>query len=243
MEKIEQFKVKWKSLSLSAYGTKAQLFDRLKTYEKILADKTLVAQELEKRHSKMMKGAAKYAPLVISTPQTPARDMTEAHQATGHAQFEDWCEFRVRTQAPEDDHPRQSLVDLLSGVPEVELDYFFMASEADRIELVEETKAEVTLLAMLDRGCSMSMSLQLPNKKVTKHVIQEVVEFLNMLCYEEVVLKSDNEPVCKVLLESVRSARSGPGRAPAPTPWRGGWTQTTRAARHRVRGPLPHRAW
>ena len=61
---------------------------------------------------------------------------------------------------------------------------------------------------MLDRGCSMSMSLQLPNKKVTKYVIQEVVEFLNMLCYEEVVLKSDSEPVCKVLLENVRSARS-----------------------------------
>ena len=146
--------------------------------------------------------------MILPTPERPSEELQELHRLRGHGEYASWCEFCVRGQARDDPHRRQTLEEKTAAKPRLEFDFAFLSCEVDVVEKHED--AEVALLAGIDCSSGCGLLLCLPNKAITEYVIQSAVCFVDELGLQEVVVASDNEPVCNKLLVKIRDRRVKP---------------------------------
>ena len=88
-------------------------------------------------------------------------------------------------------------------MPKVQLDLMFMSAVG---EFVDEVNAKSTVLTVVSRECGTIGTTELKSKD---HIYAWafVKQFLDVLGYDEVELKSDNEPTTKFICEQVEKLR------------------------------------
>ena len=146
---------------------------------------------------------------VLPVPVRPTQQEVDLHNAT-HVPFRSWCPFCVSGKAKSHPHFSKS-EERESDIPVVSLDYAFLGEEEgdadDETELTAEQKDGTVLkvLVMKDRKSKYIIANVVPRKGDHPYVVQRVGEDLTqILGYDRVIFKSDQEPAIKKLKAAVR---------------------------------------
>ena len=156
------------------------------------------------------------------SPVTPSASEVEEHRIT-HAQYRSWCKECVEGKALGEQRGRAADDGTVKMIPVVGLDYFFITSSGiskredlkdmeDDAKLLEERKKGKIIKCLIVR-CSRTKAVfahQVPVKGVDedKHVVNLVCKDIEWLGHTKVILKCDNEPAIKKLVEhSLRALR------------------------------------
>ena len=125
-----------------------------------------------------------------------------------HCPYRAWCEFCVKGKADSTPHRRRH-VESLSGNPVVSVDYMYMkASEATTPTEVEiEESSNLRGSPILVTKCSATAWISanvVPTKGDSPEGVRRLGEEVEKLGHQRLVLKSDQEPAIKALLQSVK---------------------------------------
>ena len=192
-------------LGLGKSGSKAvcwkRLLDHLQNFEsQLAADVSRELYELDHR-----------VPTAVAISQRPDDALVELHELT-HLPTEPWCETCMQTKCKEDralSMPR--IGDELRSFPTFQFDFAYTkCTDSSSIDVPVADQPHVTTFVGVDnwtRSC-LVVPVEEKGKKSLKRLTQEICKFLGRLGYEEVCLKSDNEPSCKQLQESVIVTRA-----------------------------------
>eukprot|EP00971_Amphidinium_carterae_P044042 866611-Amphidinium_carterae.2 len=194
-----------RTLGLSTHGAKAELLQRLNHHERRLAERKSLTGFLQERHGALMEGRRPYAPIVLPVPEKPSEAEMEAHISQGHANYAAWCEHCVRGKAKDDGHFRRTIAEKSLRDPVVEFDFMYLGAAYDH---TDAEGADIIILAVVDTVSQLGKLVQLPGKKVTDYVVFSVVNFIDSLGVQRVVLRSDNEEVCKLIGARVKAKRT-----------------------------------
>ena len=183
------------ALGVSTHGSRAQLFKRLVQH--------LQHQELLASHS-VKHSLSKELQRPVNQPGIPAEPTEEEvreHNMT-HIPFKPWCELCIAHKSRQDKHHRESHTSSEQSVVSFDFGY------ADR-----GTDETLIMLCIHDRHTKMMHAVPTPSKggRSLPYLSAELCRFVTWLGYQEVCLRTDNEPAALSLLEACRKALKGLG--------------------------------
>ena len=183
------------ALGVSTHGSRAQLFKRLVQH--------LQHQELLASHS-VKYSLSKELQRPVNQPGIPAEPTEEEvreHNMT-HIPFKPWCELCIAHKSRQDKHHREDHTSSEHSVVSFDFGY------ADR-----GTDETLILLCIHDRHTKMMHAVPTPSKggRSLPYLSAELCRFVTWLGYQEVCLRTDNEPATLSLLEACRKALKGLG--------------------------------
>ena len=128
-------------------------------------------------------------------PKLPSAEEVRVHGLT-HLPYRNWCPHCVRGRGREMDHQRKSEEDQ-GGVPEYHMDYCFPGDEEGQ---------KLVVLAVVERRSRMKRMVVVPSKGSTgTYAVKAVLELMEE-CGDrdaKVIVKSDQEPAIKFLIDDV----------------------------------------
>ena len=128
----------------------------------------------------------------------PSQKEIDEHMLT-HIPFRSWCKFCVMGKSVASPHRKIDKSE--DTVPTVSIDYAFLN---DKQEVIKEENAGMPILAIKDRKTGMMQSRVVPAKGNDKFAIKRLVKDIELLGYNKVILKSDNESSILALKKSVK---------------------------------------
>ena len=133
-------------------------------------------------------------------PRLPSQEEVRFHSLT-HLPYRSWCAHCVRGRGREMDHRKRPAGE--EGVPEYHLDYCFPGDEEGQ---------KLVVLAVVERYSRMKKMAVVPSKGSMGEYATKMVLSLIEECGDKdstVILKSDQEPAIKFLIDDVRVNRTG----------------------------------
>ena len=130
----------------------------------------------------------------MKIPKAPDDETRERHNLT-HVPFADWCDVCVRSRARDDPHKKQHGQEE-QAEPEVSMDYFNLGLNYNM---------QFPALAVIDHCTGALMATGIRCKGADKFTVKAVCEFLGVLGYPRMTLKSDGECSIQTLVEAVIS--------------------------------------
>ena len=138
-------------------------------------------------------------PEVLRDPGAPTPKEVDQHNAT-HLPFRSWCPHCLSGKAQDQHHKKREEQDE-KQIPEIVLDYVFLASADD-----EET---IPIQVARDRRTQMLFAHVVPRKgMVSQHGADAMEKDIEKLGYKEIILKSDGEPAIKAVQDEVKRRRT-----------------------------------
>ena len=137
----------------------------------------------------------------VHDPKLPSSEEVRQHNLT-HVPYRSWCPHCVRGRGKEMDHKRRKGEDE-QGIPEYHLDYCFPGDEDGQ---------RLTVLVVVERHTKMKKSVVVPQKGSTGRYAARMVMDLIDECGDKnrpIIVKTDQEPAIKFLVEDIRTARTG----------------------------------
>jgi hypothetical protein len=136
-------------------------------------------------------------------PKLPSKAEIEEHMLS-HLPYRNWCEHCVKGRGRQMDHRRQEED---RETIEFHMDFCFPGGEADK-----ETQ---TILVMRERTTRMTMASAVPSKSTGAFIAKRGVAFMKEVgCqFGTVILKSDQEPAIKAVVEEMCKYRAAGGGA------------------------------
>jgi hypothetical protein len=134
-------------------------------------------------------------------PMLPSMSEVKEHELN-HLPYRNWCPHCVRGRGKEMNHEKNKDTGE-QGVAEYHMDYCFPGDASGQ---------KLTILVVVERHTKMKRAIVVPTKGSTgKYAAKEVVDFIHQCGDKDraVVLKSDQEPAIKFLLDDVCMARTG----------------------------------
>jgi hypothetical protein len=157
----------------------------------------------EARHTKGMRG-----------PSKPTKQEKEDHERD-HIPFRSWCAHCVRGKSKSSGHFSAG-TDAQRSKPIVSLDYAFLGiRKGKNKEEVAQFEEEATRaghtpqLVMFDSESKSTYAYVARQKGADEHLCKRVVEDLDNLGYKEILLKGDQEPALRTLIEMVKASWNG----------------------------------
>ena len=136
----------------------------------------------------------------VMDPKLPSAKEVREHQLT-HLPFRNWCLVCVKGRGCEANHQRQPRDE--QGVPEYHMDYCFPGNEEGR---------RLTILVITEKTTRMRKGIVVPAKGSSgTYAAREVLSFIKE-CGDQnntIVIRTDQEPAIRCLVEDVRVARTG----------------------------------
>ena len=134
-------------------------------------------------------------------PAEPTEEEVREHNMT-HIPFKPWCELCIAHKSRQDKHHRESHTSSEQSVVSFDFGY------ADR-----GTDETLIMLCIHDRHTKMMHAVPTPSKggRSLPYLSAELCRFVTWLGYQEVCLRTDNEPAALSLLEACRKALKGLG--------------------------------
>ena len=147
------------------------------------------------------KGDIRVAPI----PRTPSRQEALEHACT-HVPFRSWCPHCVRGKAKSGVH-RSNGGSAASDKPVVAFDYAFLGERP--IEDPDDAEPHIKVLVGRDSHARVYWSCPVPQKGLDneEYAVRQTLRFLDFLGYNNLVLKSDQEPALGAVLKKVRVHR------------------------------------
>ena len=138
----------------------------------------------------------------LHDPKLPNEQEVKEHNLSGHMPFRSWCPHCVRGRGKEMEHKRKDEEDE-TGIPEYHMDYCFPGdAEGERL----------TVLVIIEKFTKMKKAVVVPSKGSTgNYAARMVLELMNE-CGDkdrEVIVKSDQEPAIRFLIDDVCTSRTG----------------------------------
>ena len=134
-------------------------------------------------------------------PKLPSAEEVKAHKIT-HLPYRNWCPHCVKGRGKEMDHTRRD-PDEQDGVSEYHLDYCFPGDEHGN---------KLTVLVAIEKHTKMKKAMVVPMKGSTGHFAARKVLDLIRECGDKdstVIVKTDQEPAIKFLVDDVCMNRTG----------------------------------
>ena len=134
-------------------------------------------------------------------PKLPSEEEVRMHMLC-HLPYRSWCHHCVRGRGRERDHRRKP-DEGVKGIPEYHLDYCFPGDEFGH---------KLAILVALERYSRMKKAVVVPCKGSTGMYAARMVMELISECGDEnqdVILKTDQEPAIKFLVDDICTARTG----------------------------------
>ena len=137
----------------------------------------------------------------LHDPKLPNEQEVKEHNLSGHMPFRSWCPHCVRGRGKEMEHKRKDEDE--TGIPEYHMDYCFPGdAEGERL----------TVLVIIEKFTKMKKAVVVPSKGSTgNYAARMVLELMNE-CGDkdrEVIVKSDQEPAIRFLIDDVCTNRTG----------------------------------
>jgi len=138
----------------------------------------------------------------LQNPKEPTKEEREEHEKT-HLPFRSWCRHCVRGRGVQLPHceGRQE-----TTTSEIHMDYGFLGKEDNAVKAVP-------MLVAKERGSKMLMAARVPTKTTGNYIQKRVVGFLREVgcLHGDLVVKSDQEPAIKTVVEDVGRAKAADG--------------------------------
>ena len=134
-------------------------------------------------------------------PKLPSETEVRQHYLT-HMPYRNWCPHCVRGRGKEMDHKKRK-EDEEPSVPEYHLDYCFPGDEDGQ---------KLTVLVVVERFSKMTKAIVVPSKGSTGRYAARMVMDLIGECGDKdqaIIVKTDQEPAIKFLVDDVCTARTG----------------------------------
>ena len=149
-------------------------------------------------------------------PQVPSAKAVEEHRSSGHIPYRDWCRFCIAGRGLED---QQRPAAEESSIPVVGLDYFFItAGDVKRKAELEYEKSAAgdeafqedirtgKLIKCFIMRCTSAKTIfghciQYKGAGEDQYVASLVVKNVEWLGHTRLILKADNEPALRILVE------------------------------------------
>ena len=134
-------------------------------------------------------------------PMLPSAAEVKEHQLT-HLPYRNWCPHCVRGRGKEMNH-EQKKADEDQGIPEYHMDYCFPG---------DENGQRMTILVVVERHTKMKKAVVVPSKGSTgRYAARKVLDLINECGDKDrpVILKTDQEPAIKFLVDDVCMTRTG----------------------------------
>ena len=138
----------------------------------------------------------------MQDPKMPTKAAIEEHALT-HLPFRSWCRHCVRGRGKE--LPHQQTKDK-PEMPELHVDLCFLGEEAD-------PGNTVTVLVARERVTRMTLATAVPSKSASSFISKRLVAFMREvgILHGDLLVKSDQEPAVKAILDEAGRARSAEG--------------------------------
>ena len=137
----------------------------------------------------------------MQDPKLPTQAEVKEHQLT-HLPFRSWCHHCVKGRGKEMPHEREK-ADEEQTLPEYHMDYAFPGDEEGN---------KLTTLVIIERHSKMKKAVVVPSKGSTGRFAARKVLDLIQECGDKnstVIVKSDQEPAIKFLVDDVCMSRTG----------------------------------
>ena len=137
----------------------------------------------------------------LKVPVKPTPQMVDLHNTT-HLPFRPWCNYCVRGRGRSMAHARVDHAD--EQIPTLSIDYAFLG---DR----DSAATDLPVLVGRDRFSQAVWSSPVPCKGVEDHPhgSNRLREWLDETGYRRIVVKSDQEPAIKAVIQAVKNSWSG----------------------------------
>ncbi len=138
----------------------------------------------------------------LHDPKLPSELEVKEHYTNGHLPYRSWCHHCVRGRGRERDHRKKGEAEE-SGVPEYHMDYCFPGDEGEH---------RLTVLVAVEKHSKMKKAIVVPNKGSTgRYASRVIVGFMEELGDKDrdIILKTDQEPSIKFLVDDVSTERTG----------------------------------
>jgi hypothetical protein len=171
--------------------------------KRLKAAKTAAAQPRAEDHTGPEEGEAPTESRKVTRmldPRLPTKAEVAEHQLT-HLPFRNWCPHCVKGRGKERDHRKQEGED--RGIPEYHVDYCFPGNASGE---------KLTVLAIVEKHTKMRKAVVVPAKGSTGRYAARMVLDLIHECGDkdrDVIMKSDQEPAIKALVNDICMARTG----------------------------------
>ena len=135
-------------------------------------------------------------------PKQPTAEERKEHELT-HLPFRSWCRHCVRGRGKEEDCKKTGDEDRL--VPQVSVDFMFMGEERNG--------KTISILVARERDSRATMCTVVPSKSTGEWIAKRLMAWLKEVGCEhgDLIIKSDNEPALKHLVEDWAKLRSTKG--------------------------------
>ena len=144
-------------------------------------------------------------------PKLPTNEEVKEHYLSGHMPYRSWCHHCVGGRGRERDHTKKGDEEQ-QGIPEYHMDYCFPGDEFNE---------RLTVLVVIEKYTKMKKAVVVPNKGSTGGFAAKMVLDLINECGDkdrDVILKTDQEPAIKFLVDDVCVHRTGARTISEPAP-------------------------
>ena len=163
-------------------------------------DELVVDEEVVKEHDPDEQHGDRKI-ITVHDPKLPTEEEMR-HYLLCHLPYRSWCHHCIRGRGRERDH-RRRLEDHVEGIPKYHLDYCFPG---------DETGQRLTILVAVERFRRMKKAVVVPSKGSTGMYAARMVLELISECGDkdrDVIVKTDQEPAIKFLVDDICMARTG----------------------------------
>ena len=132
----------------------------------------------------------------VHDPKLPTNEEVKEHYLSGHMPYRSWCHHCVGGRGRERDHTKKGDEEQ-QGIPEYHMDYCFPGDEFNE---------RLTVLVVIEKYTKMKKAVVVPNKGSTGGFAAKMVLDLINECGDkdrDVILKTDQEPAIKFLVDDV----------------------------------------
>eukprot|EP00971_Amphidinium_carterae_P350904 6491802-Amphidinium_carterae.1 len=196
--KVADMRARLKELSGSTHGTKDELWSRLKMLEKELRERQRLAKGLEAEQLARAEGKTVEV-RTIPKPEEVSQ-FEKAQHALTHTPAVPWCEACIAGHGNELPH-KMVPFDHKPSMPLVYLDFAFNTGDT------AEDRAYGTSLVLADAQTGWVKACAHGSKGADRALVDEVVDYLDMMAYRECEIRVDNEQATLSLQAKVRDVR------------------------------------
>ena len=150
----------------------------------------------------------------MRAPTMPTKQEREDHERD-HIPFRNWCAHCVRGKSKSSGH-YSAAPDTERSKPIVSLDYAFLGikqgkdkAECTKLEEEAEVAGHTPQLIMFDSESKGTYAYVARQKGADEHLCRRIVDDLDNMGYKQVVMKSDQEPALRTLIETVKATWNG----------------------------------
>ena len=209
--KIDLLKKRLKELGGAIYGTKQELWTRLKEVElKHKRDMEFKAA-VQRRYDEEVGGQPHVEAKAVEAPGTPTEIEKAQHEASGHAVFKAWCPACVFGMGPEDPHRKQPVLGDTVREELMFFDWAFNATKDHDNTTDEGDQALGASLIAADRSTGFLYGNALGSKAADDHTVKQMDKFIKQLGYQRPEIRCDTEPAVKALQDKIVQARYAEG--------------------------------